>query len=274
MLNGTTTSIMPFTASKPTSGLAITGTSEPSAICKKRCSTAMSTQGSTPYIANGVTNSIRAIKPSQLVVFSQNHDQVGNRMLGERSSVLLNFDAQKLSAAVVVLSPYLPLLFMGEEYGETAPFLYFTSHAEPALAEAVRAGRRAEFSAFHWQGDMPDPQAESTFLRSKLDHGLCDRPQRQVLWRFYRKLIELRKNLPALRELDATVFQVSTCEPSDSLLMHRSYLDDEVVLFFNFGDRQARGISELSSATWQECWTPLTPNGWDQAARFRRNRTA
>src|SRR5919107_136884 len=96
----------------------------------------------------------------QFVVFSQNHDQVGNRMLGERTSTLLSFEKQKLLAASVILSPYLPMLFMGEEWSEPNPFLYFVSHTDPELAEAVRKGRREEFKAFHEDSDeneVPDP---------------------------------------------------------------------------------------------------------------------
>ena len=89
----------------------------------------------------------------QLVVFSQNHDQVGNRMLGERLSSLVDFESLKLAAGVVLLSPFIPLLFMGEEYGETAPFLYFISHSDPALIEAVRKGRKEEFKEFTWVED-------------------------------------------------------------------------------------------------------------------------
>jgi len=122
-------------------------------------------------------------------VFSQNHDQVGNRLFGERSSALLPMEGQKLSAGVVVLSPYLPLLFMGEEYGETAPFLYFTSHYDPILGEAVRQGRRAEFSAFSWDGDPQTRRPNPVFLRSKLDHNLRDRQPHRALWGFYRELI-------------------------------------------------------------------------------------
>src|SRR5690349_24556369 len=85
----------------------------------------------------------------QFIVFSQNHDQVGNRMLGERSSVLVSFEMQKLMAAAVTISPFLPMFFMGEEWSEPNPFLYFVSHTDPQLAEAVRKGRKKEFSAFH-----------------------------------------------------------------------------------------------------------------------------
>ena len=96
----------------------------------------------------------------QFVVFSQNHDQVGNRMLGERTSTLLSFEMQKLLATAVMVSPYLPMLFMGEEWSEPNPFLYFVSHTDPDLCDAVCKGRKEEFKAFHVEDDkneFPDP---------------------------------------------------------------------------------------------------------------------
>jgi maltooligosyltrehalose trehalohydrolase len=206
-------------------------------------------------------NSSRNIRPSQLVVFSQNHDQVGNRMLGERSSTLLTLEAQKLSAGVVVLSPYLPLLFMGEEYGETRPFLYFTSHADPALGKAVKEGRRREFSAFYQTGEPPDPQSELTFLQSALDHNRRKHGTHQMLWDFYRELIRLRKEEPALRELDENVLEVKSSEESSSLYMRRGYGKNEIFMVFNFGDRVADFGTELPVGEWRKrldsaetCW--------------------
>ena len=105
---------------------------------------------------------------TKFVVFSQNHDQVGNRMKGDRLSTLVPFEALKLAAGMVLFSPHIPLLFMGEEYGEEGPFQYFVSHSDPELIEAVRKGRREEFAAFRWEGEIPDPQDEATFLRSKI----------------------------------------------------------------------------------------------------------
>jgi maltooligosyltrehalose trehalohydrolase len=93
-------------------------------------------------------------------------------MLGERSGALFSFEMQKLMAAAVLVSPFLPMLFMGEEYGETNPFLYFVSHTDPNLIEAVRKGRSEEFAAFHANGEAPDPQAETTFENSKLQWHL------------------------------------------------------------------------------------------------------
>jgi maltooligosyltrehalose trehalohydrolase len=127
--------------------------------------------------------------PRRLVVHAQNHDQVGNRALGDR----LPEDALRVAAAVTLFSPCTPLLFMGEEYFETAPFQFFTDHVDPAIAEATREGRRqefADFTAFSGE-DVPDPQAVETFLRSKL-HPREPDP-------LYRELLALRRELP--REL-------------------------------------------------------------------------
>ena len=138
-------------------------------------------------------NSPRGISPSKFVVCNQNHDQVGNRAAGERLTGLVNFEALKLAAGITLLSPFVPMLFMGEEYGETAPFQYFTSHGDPALVEAVRRGRREEFAAFGWEGRVPDPQDEQTFSRSHLDHSLKEKEPHRTLLRFYQRLIQIRE---------------------------------------------------------------------------------
>jgi maltooligosyltrehalose trehalohydrolase len=135
--------------------------------------------------------------PNKFVVSAQNHDQVGNRMLGERMSQLVSFEMLKLIAGAVLISPYIPMLFMGEEYGEQVPFQYFISHTDKDLIEAVRKGRAHEFASFNWQGDVPDPQALETFERCKLK-GKMDGNNR-VLFEYYRFLIELRKQKPAAK---------------------------------------------------------------------------
>ena len=89
------------------------------------------------------------------------------------------------------------MLFMGEEYGETAPFQYFISHGDPGLIEAVRKGRQAEFSHFGWKGTIPDPQAEATFERSRLDHSLAEKEPHRTLWLFYKALLEYRRSRTA-----------------------------------------------------------------------------
>lgn len=135
----------------------------------------------------------------QFIVFSQNHDQVGNRMLGERTSQLVSFEMQKLLASAVMVSPFLPMLFMGEEYAEPHPFQYFVSHTDPELAEAVRKGRKEEFKAFHAQGEAPNPMAVETFERSKLQWDIQNQEPHATMLRYYKALIQLRKTEPTLK---------------------------------------------------------------------------
>jgi maltooligosyltrehalose trehalohydrolase len=131
----------------------------------------------------------------------QNHDQVGNRAAGERTSHLLSPGQLKIGSALVMTSPFVPMLFQGEEWGASTPFLYFTDHHETELAEAVRRGRRDEFAAFGWDPDkIPDPQADETFLRSKLDWDeLRWQPHAEIL-AWHRSLIKLRRRMPALTD--------------------------------------------------------------------------
>lgn len=165
----------------------------------------------------------------QFVVFSQNHDQVGNRMLGERSSRLYSFEMQKLMAAAVFCSPFLPMLFMGEEWGETNPFLFFTSHSDPELISAVREGRKAEFAAFHSTGETPDPQAEDTFLQSKLQWELQENGIHKQLLAYYTALISLRKTHPAMHNNNRKQMSVTSDAQKKCLILQR--WDDEEFLF-------------------------------------------
>jgi maltooligosyltrehalose trehalohydrolase len=140
----------------------------------------------------------RDVPGEHFVFFTQNHDQIGNRARGDRLSALVPFEAVKLAAALLFVSPAVPLLFMGEEYGDTAPFQFFTSFLDPALAEAVRQGRTKEFARFAWQGAVPDPGDPATFVRSRLSHSLRKAPRHRELLSYYRRWIELRKKHPAL----------------------------------------------------------------------------
>lgn len=138
-------------------------------------------------------NSPAGLSRSNFVVGIQNHDQIGNRARGDRLSNLVDFETLKLAAGVTALAPFVPLLFMGEEYGEIAPFQYFTSHSDPVLIEAVRKGRREEFSAFAWEGEIPDPNDEKTFLQSKLNHDLESQEPHRTLRALYRELFAIRR---------------------------------------------------------------------------------
>jgi maltooligosyltrehalose trehalohydrolase len=134
------------------------------------------------------------VGPDQLVVSAQNHDQIGNRAQGERLSMLLKADQLKAIAAILLLSPFVPMLFQGEEWGASTPFQYFTDHNEE-LGRLVAEGRAREFSAFKWQGEVPNPQDPHTFLRSKLNWRELSEPQHAELLDWHRQLILLRQSM-------------------------------------------------------------------------------
>jgi maltooligosyltrehalose trehalohydrolase len=189
---------------------------------------------------------------AQFVVFAQNHDQVGNRMRGERLAEMVTYDKLRLTALAIVLSPFIPMLFMGEEYGEKAPFLYFTSHSDDDLIEAVRKGRKEEFDDFTWEGEPPDPHDEETFIRSKLRRESLNSEEHAALRRFYAELFRLRRETPALRSLDLRGVETSVDEERRTLLVRRVAGEDEVVIGFNFGEGQQEVV-----LPWSGEWQPL-----------------
>ncbi|MGH8067690.1 MAG: malto-oligosyltrehalose trehalohydrolase [Candidatus Entotheonellia bacterium] len=197
-------------------------------------------------------NSSRNIPARQFVVFAQNHDQVGNRMFGERLGQLVSLEALKLAASAVILSPFMPLLFMGEEYGEAAPFQYFISHLDPQLVDAVRRGRREEFAAFAWQGEPPDPQDVATFRRAKLNHRLRHEGHHHALFEFYQELIRLRKALPALAHLSKEQIHVLGFEHEKILCVRRWCSMQDVWMTFHFGCSQTSLRLPLSVGQWQK----------------------
>ena len=133
--------------------------------------------------------------------YAQTHDQVGNRATGDRSSQLMNVGRLRIAAALTLTSPFVPMLFQGEEWAATTPFLYFTGHPEPELAHAVSEGRKREFAAFGWDpAKIPDPQAYETYLRSKLDWAELDREPHHAILQWHRELIRLRAQMPELRD--------------------------------------------------------------------------
>jgi len=184
---------------------------------------------------------------SQFVVCNQNHDQVGNRALGERLSQLVSSEGLKLAAGVTLLSPFVPLLFMGEEYGEIAPFQYFTSHGDPELGEAVRRGRQAEFEDFDWKGEIPDPQAESTFTASKLNHGLMGDEPHRVLWRFYQTLLKFRRERHLGHFAQGDVVQFDSARALLSILERG---DHRLAALFHFGEVVTGLALTLPSGSW------------------------
>jgi maltooligosyltrehalose trehalohydrolase len=134
----------------------------------------------------------RGVDADQIVVSAQNHDQIGNRAHGERLSMMLGVAELKSIAALTLLSPFVPLLFQGEEWGARTPFLYFTDHENAELGRLVAEGRNREFSSFSRQGTVPNPQEFETFTRSKLDWSEMSKPPHGELLEWYRQLIRLR----------------------------------------------------------------------------------
>ncbi len=190
------------------------------------------------------------VDASQIVVFAQNHDQTGNRALGERLSHLLERETLKAAAALMLLSPFVPMLFQGEEWGADTPFLYFTDHHEE-LGKLVTEGRRREFAAWDWGGkDVPDPQAVATFQRSKLQWRELEDPLHADLLEWHRSLLTLRRTIPI-----GTPAEVAFDEAARWLTLRRGSL----LVAFNFSN-QTQEIP-LPPADWQ-------PHLFDGTPRF------
>jgi maltooligosyltrehalose trehalohydrolase len=194
----------------------------------------------------------RAPQPArrdQFVVFIQNHDQVGNRPGGKRLGHRITFPRQKLAAATVLLSPFVPLLFMGEEYGEPNPFLYFTQHEDPALVEAVRAGRREAFSFEEADDAEPDPQDIATFERSKVQPELHREGEHQALHAFYRELLTLRRSIPALTDPRAWR-EVKEREDERVFILHARDDAAETIAILGFAETETRVSLPLPAGDW------------------------
>jgi maltooligosyltrehalose trehalohydrolase len=183
------------------------------------------------------------------VVFSQNHDQAGNRARGERLSALTGREQLKLAASAVLLSPYVPLLFMGEEYGELSPFLYFVSFGDRALADAVFEGRIGAFGA---RAAVPDPQAAETFLESKLAWERRREGGHANLCAFYKALIALRKKTPAL----STCYREGMCifcdERTLTVCFVRTCGGDAALCCLNFNSGPAEIHILLPGSRWKK----------------------
>jgi maltooligosyltrehalose trehalohydrolase len=190
------------------------------------------------------------IPAEKFVVCAQNHDQIGNRALSERLPLLTDYEGLKLAAAVVLLSPYLPLLFMGEEYGETAPFTYFISHLDPDLVEAIRKGRRDEFAAFDWREEVLNPDAVETFRKAKLDHGMRNRDQHRVLLELYTKLIQLRKAIPPLLAPGKDRLEAAGFEKQRVVSLRRWDHDEQAIWLARFPESPATVRLPMPKGAW------------------------
>lgn len=166
-------------------------------------------------------NSSAANAGRQFVAFAQNHDQIGNASTGLRMASRISLAGQKLAALILLCTPNLPLLFMGQEYGATTPFLFFTSFPDSTLGHAVSEGRRAEYAKFYEDQPFPDPQAPETFDDSCLDWTEPAGPPHRELLDFYRTLIALRKATPALANCRKDLTRVRSDESGRWIVIHR-----------------------------------------------------
>jgi maltooligosyltrehalose trehalohydrolase len=165
------------------------------------------------------------IPATRLLAYTCTHDQVGNRALGDRPSQNLSYGQLAVKAALVLASPYTAMLFMGEEWGASTPFQFFSSHPEPELARATAEGRKREFAGHGWDADdIPDPQDPQTFQRSKLDWSELDRADHAKLLAVYRALIALRRSERDLRDPWLDNLDVGCDEAARWIALHRGTL--------------------------------------------------
>jgi maltooligosyltrehalose trehalohydrolase len=191
------------------------------------------------------------IPGNRFVAFIDNHDQAGNRPMGERLSMLVDFRRLKLAAAALLLSPYIPLLFMGEEYGETNPFFFFSSFEDPQLVEAVRKGRKEQLQRYHYDEELSDPQDEATFQKSKLNWALRKEGVHRVLLAWYRRLIELRTTKEELKNFQKNDTHVYTIGQS-GFVLHRQWEGgmQHTLVLFNLSEENLAYSLPPFSGTW------------------------
>lgn len=197
-------------------------------------------------------NSAKDQPAHQFVVFSQTHDQIGNRILGDRLSKIVDFEGLKLAAGTVLISPYIPFLFMGEEYGESAPFLYFVSHSEENLIEAIRKDKQQEFKIFEGRGEFQDPQSPESFQKCKLNWEKPIEGKHKILWEWHQHLIQLRRTIPALKKLDKTSLEVSSIEAEKILFLRRWTDDSQIFCILNFNKQQVDFTAALPQGNWKK----------------------
>lgn len=173
----------------------------------------------------------------QFVVFNQNHDQIGNRADGKRLCQLVDLEHTKLAAAAILLAPYIPMLFMGEEYADDAPFFYFVSHSDPDLIKAVQEGRKKEFSAFGFSDSIPDPQNRETFEQCKLRWNEVNKGYHRLIYKWHRELIRIRTTIPSFQNLlkkDVEVHQIEN--KGFVMIRYDRQRKQKTLCFFNFSE--------------------------------------
>lgn len=183
----------------------------------------------------------------RLVTFSQDHDQVGNRAAGDRLSQTLDPGGLAIAAVLTILAPFTPMLFMGEEWGASTPWQFFTSHPEPELGEATARGRKAEFAQMGWdESVVPDPQDPETFARSRLKWEEKDAPAHARLLQVYRELLALRRALPGVTDPDFRRVAASSDEQARWFRLSRPGAE----ILVAFGDEVRLDVPPGSRLVW------------------------
>ncbi len=203
------------------------------------------------------------VPAERFIVFIQNHDQIGNRMPNDRYVKIFSHEQVKLAVGTVLVSPYLPLLFMGDEYGDTTPFEYFIDYENQELVAAVRKGRVDSFGFLMPPGTEPtDPASVQAFTRSKLDHSLRDQGRHAVLLDYHKKLIALRKSIPALAEPDKLRLEVNSYGRERVLYLRRWKDASEVFAALNFNEQEITIKLPIPSGKWRLQLNSADPR-WD-----------
>jgi maltooligosyltrehalose trehalohydrolase len=172
------------------------------------------------------------ISPHRFLGYIQNHDQVGNRAIGDRIEQIAGMDLGKVAAGLVMTAPFIPMIFQGEEYAASTHFQYFADHEDPEMARAVKEGRQSEFAAFGWAPeDVPDPEKRETFLQSKLNWDEVHRGKHEEMLEWYRRLIALRRGSASLNDGTLGQTEVVFDEERRWLMMSRG----AVVVMCNLG---------------------------------------
>jgi maltooligosyltrehalose trehalohydrolase len=201
---------------------------------------------------------------TSFLAYLQTHDQVGNRAVGERIGHLVSPELVKIGAALVLTSPFIPMLFQGEEWNASSPFLYFTDHKDPDLGRAVREGRRREFESFGWNPeDVPDPQARETFVASKLKWAELNEDRHREILDWYRELIRLRGEVPALGDPDLKKVITRSSETPPWLIVERG----DVTVACNLGDEEVE-LSVVEKRRWKILLTSAEPTEMGDSVRL------
>jgi maltooligosyltrehalose trehalohydrolase len=195
------------------------------------------------------------IPGNKFVVFINNHDQSGNRFDGARLCALVDVEDSKIATAIFLFSPYVPMLFMGEEYADDSPFFYFISHADKDLIKAVQEGRRKEFKEFMTsdKDDFPDPQSEEVFNRSKLQWNKIHSGKHKIVLQWYKELVLLRKTHPALKNFDKDAVRAEVLG-EDGIILHRKDVTGkkELATFINISQKQLCYYLPGNNGSWKK----------------------